>query len=263
MSVSVEFAPNTLRVDRLVKCEQGSEAWHNVRGITIGSSEAAAVFPGVSKTVTPADLRRKLRGEPRKPVTPYLQSLFDEGADAEPVLRRELEGLMGNCFIIESGIFQMQDKDVALTASLDGIAVRHTPRGSHLCVTEFKWRCGDGAGWGPKRDELGLTVWCQVQHQMHVANVPVAVIYSGARDGDRRMWVVKQAPPTYREMWQAHAVRMLKEAGGEIPVKRASPGLTGSVVRQLRAFVRETGQTVPPPVLQAAVRRGEPEPVKS
>lgn len=244
--VERRFVPNCVAWDRLTQHAQGSPLWHDTRSTTIGSSEAAAVFPGkISKTVTPADLRRKLRGEPRPLPSAYLQKMFDEGAAMEPVLRQELEDLL-HCRVVETGIFVQKtpEGEPNHTASLDGIALRFDRSGKpYVLLTEFKWRCGEGAGWGDTRDRLGITVWCQVQHQMRVANVPVAVVYSGARCGERRLWFVKQAPQEYTDMWHAWLKKTL-EASRAHPdtVVRERAGTSTAVQKTLYRFMLVTIQ---------------------
>lgn len=234
------FTDNTGIFDRLRHFDQGSDEWHKAR-TGIGSSEAAAVFPGVSTTVTPADLRAKLAGEPRKEPNDYLKSLFAEGSHYEPILRRELEQIL-DCWVIESGIFVLERGagQPHLSASLDGIGVQWRSDGPpRTVIVEFKWRCGNGAGWGEHRDKLGMTVWCQVQHQMRVAGVGSAVVYSGARDGDRRMWLIKKAPAAYFCMWDAFEHRLHAQVAGEEST-RARNGQTASIKKQLHRFMLQT-----------------------
>lgn len=239
------WSPNCIQLDRLMKGHlQDSDEWHELRRKTIGSSEAAAVFPGrISSTVTPLDLFRKLKGEPRTPVSPFLQSLFDRGNYWEPRLRRELEKLL-NCYIVESGVFvHYRAGDTDISASLDGIAVKFRDDGNtNICLAEFKYRCNDkDAGWGPQKDKLGLTVWCQVQHQMRVTGVPTAVVYSGCDSGARRLWVVQQAPPDYRVLWEKYASRLESavRSGAESP-DRASAGESAHIEQKLRRWMRST-----------------------
>ena len=238
--------PNTIDYEREIKAPQGSDAWHEVRNKTIGSSEAAAVFPSnISKTVQTAELRAKLRGEKRRAVSDYLQAMFDEGSRQEPVLRRELEQLTG-FRIVETGIFmkKLPGNDVALTASLDGIALGGEPTNLRVLLTEFKWRCSHGdCGWGLDRNELGLTVWCQVQHQMRVVNCKRALVYSGSRSGKRRLWLVNWHD-TYPFMWDAWFVFVTADLNAPV---RARNGTRVSVEKQLKQFRKESSREIPVP----------------
>lgn len=234
------------------KVSQGSADWHSLRENSIGSSEAAAVFPsGISKTVEPYQLKRKLLGQPTV-VTAYMQHLFDKGAEMEPVLREELMQLTG-CAIIETGVFTKVGagnllESIKFNASLDGVLISSREDSNYLCVTEFKYRAngGEDCGWakepsGP-RIYLGVTVWCQVQHQMWVSNIHSALVYSAAPDGSRRLWHVAYSPE-YIEYWLKYAVRFFEEYMST-PNARFTGGEKQRVLSRLHEFLDSTTTSI-------------------
>lgn len=195
----------TTRLDRQSNVVSGSAEWLARRtGKTIGSSQAAAVFNGVSSTSTKSDLLDSFKGIPRKEPNAYLQRMLDAGRNMEPVLRNEahyvLELLLARpllsfvpCQFIGDTHFGIEERStpdlLVVDTDLSGIA-----------LVEIKWRTSDGdCGWehplqrnSPRRF-LGLTVWCQAQHQMHVTGVHSAFVYSGS-SRNRRLWHVNYCP---------------------------------------------------------------------
>ncbi len=197
------------RLDRQSNIASGSAEWLARRtGKTIGSSQAAAVFQGVSSTSTKSDFLNSLKGIARATPNAYLQRMLDAGRDMEPVLRNEahyvLELLLARKLLsfvpcqfegdTHYGIQERSTPDlIVVDTDLSGIA-----------LVEIKWRTSDGdCGWehplakGSARRFLGLTVWCQAQHQMHVTGVHSAFVYSGSAR-NRRLWHVTYCP-TFRE----------------------------------------------------------------
>ena len=204
-----------VRWDRYTYVEQGSDLWHKKRSArktdgsiqaTVGSSEAGAVFPkGISKTVQGKQLRDKWRGDKTDVTDPYLLDLFAKGTAWEPVLRNELADLLGSV-IIEPGIFEGEMvHGVELKASLDGIM---RTKDGKLCVVEIKFRnyAGD-VGWADEvkgeRRPMGLTVFCQVQHQMRVSGIHAGLVWAGNIHGNRRLWTVRYCPE-YHLMWDQY-----------------------------------------------------------
>lgn len=239
---------NTGNWENHKKVSQGSSDWHSLRENSIGSSEAAAVFPsGISKTVEPYQLKRKLLGQPTV-VTAFMQNLFDIGAQMEPVLRKELMQLTG-CPIIETGVFTKLGagnllESIKFNASLDGVLIDSTPESNYLCITEFKYRAGGGqdCGWAKEpsglREYLGVTVWCQVQHQMWVSGIHSAMVYSGSPDGCRRLWHVEYSEK-YIEYWLHYAVRFFEEYMAT-PNARFTGGEKQRVLKRLEEFMDDT-----------------------
>lgn len=251
--MSVCFYDDPLMVFRHVGAVQGSEEWHKLRECSIGSSEAAAVFPTVSTTFTAKDLWRKLRGVPQPPPSPFLENLFREGTKMERVLRYEAEKVL-DCSIIETGMFirpptgSLQRK---YSASLDGICVRP---GGGVMIIEFKWRTNPGAGWGANRDELGMTVFCQVQHQMMVVGANRALVYVGAVCGQRRMWLVT-VNMVYRTVWERYLAKAIKDSESSAPPRAArgsGPKIREELHRMMALSVRPLPvPPLPPPALPA------------
>lgn len=245
-SVTVE---NNANWENHKKVSQGSDDWHSLRENSIGSSEAAAVFPtGISKTVEPYQLKRKLLGQPTV-VTAYMQHLFQKGTEMEPILRQELMQLTG-CPIIETGVFTKLGtggnslENIKFNASLDGVLIHTRAGANYLCITEFKYRANGGkdCGWakepsGP-REYLGVTVWCQVQHQMWVSNIHSALVYSASPDGCRRLWAVEYSPE-YIQYWMHYAERFFEEY-----MQKANARFTGGekqrVLERLEGFLNDT-----------------------
>lgn len=196
----VAIGPVT-KFHRQTMIAHGSAEWLARRtGKTIGSSQAAAVFNGVSKTSTKQDFLNSLKGVPKPTPNAYLQRMLDAGVAMEPVLRNEaayvLELLLGKKLITyvpcqfvgdtHYGIEERSTPDmVVIDANLSSVA-----------LVEIKWRCTEGdCGWphplvkNSQPRHLGLTVWCQVQHQMHVTGIHSAFVYSGSAK-NRRLWHV-------------------------------------------------------------------------
>lgn len=186
---------------------QGSTAWHEQRRLNIGSSEAAAVFPGISKTVSRAELFAKLRDPfdvAPKVFSEYIQEAIDMGTAQEPIMRRQCARLF-NRPIYEAGIFVTthDELSVGLSASPDGLM---TDDDGRAVITEFKWRMGT-ADW---EGDLGTTVFCQVQHQMHVIGCRTAYVDCTAGDGTESLWLV-QYSPSYFQMWTSWAKKLCAE----------------------------------------------------
>lgn len=170
----------------------GSPDWKQLRtGRSISSSECAAVFYGVSKTTKHSELMAKFRGEKKtEKVDDFTQELMNAGRDMEPVLLKEFGELTGS-LVIQPYMFESEKK-------LFGIIERSTPDGicyfdnQKVALVEIKWRAftPDTCGWGPSLDELGETVWCQVQHQMAVSGIKSAFVYTGCESGKRQCWHV-------------------------------------------------------------------------
>lgn len=182
-----------VRFDRYYTAEQGTDAWHELRKNCIGSSSAAAVFPnGISTTTKPCDLRRKLCfGGTGKKFTDYSMRFIEAGNTMEPVLRRELQALLG-LPIYEVGIFVDRQCEktlgVALCSSCDGMV---QARDGSVAITEYKWRTTGDPSWN---GELGKTVFTQVQQQMFVTGIHKTYVYVGAQTRQkaqlRRLWSV-------------------------------------------------------------------------
>jgi predicted phage-related endonuclease len=196
--------------DRLVSGDmrQGSTAWHSHRRFTIGSSEAAAVFPGsISTTCTRTELFRKLR-DPHNVApqvfTDYVQEAIDMGNAQEPIMRRKCS-LLFKRPIYEAGIFVTTHEDlpVSLSASPDGLM---TDDEGKAVITEFKWRMGT-ADWD---GDLGTTVFCQVQHQMRVIGCRSSYVYCTAGDDTKSLWLI-QYSPSYFQMWLSWAKKLCDE----------------------------------------------------
>ena len=234
---------------------QGSTEWKEFRKTHggVGASAAAAVLAdAASKTVSRKELRDKLCGRRVKPPSAFLESIFAIGQRMEPILRDELS-IMLDVDIIESGIFVEPDmgtvqkewgpRPVALSASLDGIACDW--RNDSACLTEFKWRTRPGAGWGPTRQELGTTVWCQVQQQMRVTGLRAAVVYAGSDEivpglgGDRNLWFVNYSPGYNNGMFMVYFRQFLLECS-MTTIPRREPGLNQKVMDDLAMFMRDT-----------------------
>lgn len=181
---------------------QGSDEWHAQRATSIGSSEAAAVFPsGISTTASPAELWSKLCGTPvEKVFDAYALAAMEQGKVMEPVLRTELATLLRRP-IYEAGVFKTtcEGLAVSISASPDGLI---TNDDGTVVLAEFKWRM-HASDW---KGELGTTVFCQVQHQMHVIGCKSAYVYCGAHD-ERSLWLV-QYSPSYFAMWLAWAQKL-------------------------------------------------------
>lgn len=244
------YVPNEADWHKHKIVSQGSDEWHALREKSIGSSEAAAVFPsGISKTVEPYQLKKKLLGSPPV-VTAYMQMLFDRGSEMEPVLRKELMELTG-CAIIETGVFTHIINGVKFNASLDGVLICSRTGENTLCVTEFKYRANatySDCGWakepnGP-RIHLGVTVWCQVQHQMWVSGIHAGLVYSGGVDGSRRLWYIKYCP-TYIAFWLPYVERFFEEYVSQ-PEKsiRFPTGEKVRVLNKLNGFMAATSNEV-------------------
>lgn len=134
-----------------------------------------------------------------KPDNSYLSGLMAAGTENEPVLRAELSNML-RCHILTPGQLDGDEHHgIRQSSTLDGVAVMVEDEGPiRLAVTEFKWRASqtDDCGWGDDADKLtknklGITVYCQVQHQMWVSGIHRALIYTGCPSGKRRLWTVR------------------------------------------------------------------------
>ncbi len=204
--MTVEIARTFERVgnidfSRQINATQASDAWQAQRHTRITASAAAAVFPGVSSTVTTADLHRKLRGLPAKPFNDYALSAMSAGKQMEPILFSELASVMPRRVLITCSLFLSEDN---LGATPDAIIVD-----GHV-VVELKWRVGAEAAWN---NELGHTVFCQVQLQMHVTGARSAYVYCGCASGERRLWLVLYSPSFMYvwTVWKNMAVALAEE----------------------------------------------------
>lgn len=202
----------------------GTPAWQAARvGLTIGSSQAAAVFNGISTTSTKGELLRSFRGEAPVPPRPFALKFMDEGKRMEPVLRAEAADLLAAylgvalvtyvpCQFIGETHFGVQERSSPDLVCLSVPCLR-------TCLVEIKWRIGDkDCGWGTHKDKesrchLGLTVWCQVQHQMHVTGIHSAFVYSGSTVA-RRLWHVSYCH-VFRQLWFLPALQTCAEYGGK------------------------------------------------
>lgn len=199
----------------------GTTEWHRNRsGLAIGSSEAAAVFPGVSSTVKHQDLLGKFRGALPKPADSFLEKLFAAGREWEPRLVQEFATKCGASFVYQPRQFVAPDPVAGIkqSSTADGMAIWTLPNGEvNVAILEIKYRASSKSdcGWArsskypvPRAkadyslaDELGITVWCQIQHQMWVAGVPIGFVYSGAPSGKRRLWRVEFSPRFIYELF--------------------------------------------------------------
>lgn len=240
------YIPNEAHWDRHHPVAQGTQEWKNLRIGSLGSSEAAAVFPsGISKTVEPYALKKKLNGEDI-PVNSFMQYCFDEGSRMEPVLRKELEKITSS-LIFETGVFKTTHQGITFNASLDGVLVQSHTGENRICITEFKYRIdphnkGD-CGWprekGGERSYLGLTVWCQVQHQMWVSGIHSALVYAGGKDGSRRLWVVVYSP-SYIDFWHPYVSRFYESILHNGETTRFPRGEKQKVEKKLRNYIQDT-----------------------
>ena len=195
---------------RMTDVVQGSEEWarHKTEGKRMGSSQAAAVFPGVSTTTSTRDLIAALYGYAQTPCADYARDLMRQGQEKEPVLRDEaywlLQGMAGEllCGCVPTQ-FQLPDLTCGWVqeSSSPDLIVRDT--NGNTALVELKWRAASvfDCGWDDNNSKLGLTVWCQIQHQMFVTGIDVGYVYSGANDGSRRMWRVEPSA-RFREMFE-------------------------------------------------------------
>jgi len=185
--------------------KQGSDEWkrHKSEGGSFGSSQCAAVFPGVSTTCSHPELVESLHGKPQRSRDAFAVSMMQKGQDMEPALREEcvdvveklsgrrLAFLVPNQFALDSLTFgAVQER-----SSPDCIMIDHDDYSYALAEIKYRPASPKDCGWGPKRDELGLTVWCQAQHQMFVTDIDVCYVYSGSPCGARRLWRVDYCQP--------------------------------------------------------------------
>ena len=190
-------------VKNMTLVEQGSAEWtrHKTEGGRMGSSMAAAVFPGVSTTVTTRDLLAAIYGYAQSSVSDFTKNMMKQGQEMEPVLRDEvywlLQGMAGEllCACVPTQ-FQLPGLtlDRVQESSSPDLLVRDTA--GNTALVEIKWRAASvfDCGWDKDNANLGLTVWCQVQHQLYVTGITVGYVYSGANDGSRRLWRVLPCP---------------------------------------------------------------------
>lgn len=229
------FLTRTYKIDFSIHhlVGQKSSQWLALRETSIGSSEAAAVFPGKIATLfKPWQLKAKLRNKPyQKPFDEFTQRVMADGVHMEPRLRDELALYLDHP-IVESGIFRDIDPLLGLTlsASCDGLVV-DPKTGDVMAVAEFKWRAVSTADW---KGVLGINVFCQIQHQMLVTNCPIGFVYvGGAENNGRSLWVVRQSPK-YIGMWREWCQYSI------IDDKRAPPGSEERVRRELDEVMRES-----------------------
>lgn len=220
---SANFLVHGGKFMRETQIMSGSAEWLAARvGRTIGSSQAAAVFNGISTTTTKSELLRSFRGEPPVEPTPFARRLMDIGKDMEPVLRTEivliLEALLGTRLLtrvpyqfVGETLFGVQERSSPDLLCIGESCLR-------ACLVEIKWRVGDkDCGWPHYRDKdarhyLGITVWCQVQHQMHITGVHSAFVYSGSLR-NRRLWHVTYCR-VFRELYYLPALETCALHGG-------------------------------------------------
>jgi predicted phage-related endonuclease len=220
------------RLKGSVDMAQGSDEWHELRKSSIGSSEAAAVFPGISKTTTTGELFAKLCGTPKHKVfDSYIVNAMEAGKRMEPLLRAEMSSLLGRP-IYEAGIFHATHESlpVTLSASPDGLI---TDEDGLVTLLEIKWRMASSDWAG----DLGDTVFCQVQHQMYVLGLASAYVYCGC-DGERSLWLVRWAPD-YFSMWLSYAHRLIDQATNSPKRPRTEAGLTAQIASFLHRYKRE------------------------
>lgn len=210
----------------------GSLEWmRDKRGLTIGSSEAAAVFPGVSTTVSHSDLKRKLLGIPASPPSSFLLDLFQQGQDWEEIMLNEVRELT-HMVVQENLVFEREEciGDVRMVASPDAVIMDMGQCPSRMVLLEIKFRVkSPTAGWprekGGPAIYLGDTVWCQVQHQMWVTGIHACLVLAGTRTGDRRMWAVEYCEPYIRERYIPQLKHLISDPNGPSV-------LSGAVARQ-------------------------------
>lgn len=196
-------------VQNMTGVVQGSDEWrkHKLEGGRIGSSQAAAVFPGVSSTCGTKDVIASIYGYAQQPCDPFVKQLMQQGQDMEPVLRDEvfvlLQQLIGALLMAcVPTQFQLPERtlDKVQESSSPDLLLRDSA--GNVAVVEIKYRAASNfdCGWEFGNASLGLTVWCQLQHQMFVTGICMGYVYSGARDGSRRLWRVKPSTE-FREMF--------------------------------------------------------------
>lgn len=253
------FVPGHLVVyDRHNTVSQDSAEWHDCRATTIGSSESAAVFPsGISSTFKPSQLHRKLRGEPyRDKMDDFVLACCAAGKRMEPVLRSELWHIL-HTPVAEVGLFTSDvflhgcGKNQRISASPDGLLYKESDDGSfNVALAEFKWRANGTADW---KGGLGMTVFCQVQHQMRcvfdivkcreLKQWPRTFVYvGGAKDNSRSLWVVRYAPE-YVAMWDQWADEFVDNCSDSSP-QRAENGSRAGVERSLQLYIKEYAHRV-------------------
>ncbi len=178
----------------------GSPAWYALRtGKTIGSSDCGKVFSGIVSGGARKELLDKFAGKPRPMVSAYSQHVMNQGTAMEPHLLSELSDrfviLRANLYVSPSLTYGVQEMSTP-----DAIGVVHHNGESRVTLIEIKWRptSPDDAGWGPARDRLGFSQWCQAQHQMHMTGIHKCMVYAGAPSGARRAWSIDYCPP-FRE----------------------------------------------------------------
>lgn len=192
---------DAVRFDRQTTITHGSPEWYAQRvGRKIGSSEAGSVFQGISSSSARRDLINKFNGINKPKPDSYSQWVMDQGTKMEPVLLHELTAIMvilrANLYVSETLLYG----GIIEGSTPDGIGLSpHYPHG--LCIVEIKWRTLSyyDCGWGELGEDLGLSQWCQVQHQMHITGIHKAVLYAGCKNGARRLWSIR-----YSEVFRKH-----------------------------------------------------------
>lgn len=174
----------------------GSPAWYSMRaGKTIGSSECAKVFTGIVSGSARKELENKFKGKEKPAVSAYSQHIMDQGTKMEPHLLSELSAwfviLRANLYTLPTLTHGVQEMSTPDAIGLVDFGGQH-----RLTLIEIKWRptSPDDAGWGPSRNRLGFSQWCQAQHQMHLTGIHKCLLYAGAPSGARRGWSIDYCP---------------------------------------------------------------------
>lgn len=238
--------------ERLLPYRHGSPQWlADKDALTLGSSESAAVYPnGVSTTVKPADLRKKILGLPRPQPDAYLQDLFAQGQQWEAVMLSEIRSQSG-LLVVENTVFRGEEiGGVRMVASPDAILVNDKTSPSTLALLEIKFRTrASPPGWpGPDgvTDDLGTTVWCQVQHQMWVTGIRAAYVYSGNAKGERLVWAVDYCPAYIIGRYEPAIRQFIAN-----PDFRHPRGASSIVKQSLAFYMQGTARPISPTTMHA------------
>jgi hypothetical protein len=232
--LAVPYDIHTMRFDRQSPHKHNSAGWHAQRsGLTIGSSQAAAVYNGVSTTVPKVELLRKLKGEHTREASTFVRMLMDRGTKMEPLLRKEFAELTG-CCVFEPNMFVVEERicgGVKEISTPDGIARWSADR---YALVEIKYRAGSAGdcGWPGERSEsyekdcLGITVWCQAQHQMRITGIHSAFVYSGSPNGTRRLWHIRYCELLHDRYYFPHLQDCVVNGGrGGLPTREIKHAL--------------------------------------